>query len=896
MPTKNPAGFSINKVLEDPNVLNMMSTLGIALDPEGPGGYIGRAAQGMVSSRQAGRATSKALADTRLDATLTPPGQPGTTSIERNKDGSTTITGDYTNSPITPTAQPATPRAQQVPDDSILGVDNIPTMSPLTRRKVIARAKQRGISPITAMNLVTYDLANANEPHLSRYDPDTAIDYFAELMTQAGGDENKALIAYRNRPGSPGDPDYLGNVTAYTPYSMRAIENEPQAAQGDVSNMIASREGPLPPQIDVRDDVATMTKPYPSQIRDSQIRDTSSNVARTAEPWTPRQPGADPYVFNDVPRTHRVSASRGLTAEDFAGLTPSEINQIGNLYMRGREVEAETLLGTRRLEHDVAKLTSETGRAFSKSKVDAAKAISGSGLSKADRQSLLDVLKAASTPQEIEMIEIATANAPSFASPGVERDAVADELYNTRYYDLSQAQQAIVNKTVDERGGITAEVVQTEDGVYVVNKRTNRAMPVTVAPLANTRLADTRPEGEAPSSQTVAPPSTRSTPGGITPGNTSPATPGPKTSTVPPPAGSSPTSASIDTFVNSVSGDPGLPEPGQPLRGKALNEAQARAYGYGSRALQAEIISEELEDDPKNRARIGTFDSYFKDKLAGLSGNTAVGHAGGAVAMSSALINSTIDDMARRDIQSLVRRFGQSTANRLLTLSSFTKTASKAALGAVIANIVASTAAEPVAQYLRTPEEQQYAQAKMDFTAALLRKESGAAILASEYLDTDKRYYPQVNDKEPVIAQKRAARQQVIRLLQRESGRPLLPPIRGLVAPAPPATTTTGESRPFILEEVIKRLVEDMQIPFRRQRSDTQGQQPDPGATLNQLFEPHKGQDIAAGKADYLLKEMMDMRVEELNSIMDRAGISKAKQPAIRARIKKLQEQQKTTP
>jgi hypothetical protein len=64
----------------------------------------------------------------------------------------------------------------------------------------------------------------------------------------------------------------------------------------------------------------------------------------------------------------------------------------------------------------------------------------------------------------------------------------------------------------------------------------------------------------------------------------------------------------------------------------------------------------------------------------------------------------------------------------------------------------------------------------VDFIASVLRKESGAAITASEYASENKRYFPQPGDKERVIAQKAQARRQVLAALTEEAGRPLLRP------------------------------------------------------------------------------------------------------------------------
>lgn len=60
---------------------------------------------------------------------------------------------------------------------------------------------------------------------------------------------------------------------------------------------------------------------------------------------------------------------------------------------------------------------------------------------------------------------------------------------------------------------------------------------------------------------------------------------------------------------------------------------------------------------------------------------------------------------------------------------------------------------------LNTEQGQMLDQAKRDFTNAVLRRESGAAIAQSEFDSADKQYFPQIGDSDKVIAQKARARQ-----------------------------------------------------------------------------------------------------------------------------------------
>lgn len=69
-----------------------------------------------------------------------------------------------------------------------------------------------------------------------------------------------------------------------------------------------------------------------------------------------------------------------------------------------------------------------------------------------------------------------------------------------------------------------------------------------------------------------------------------------------------------------------------------------------------------------------------------------------------------------------------------------------------------------------SPEQQQVAQARINFITALLRKESGAAIGASEFATAEKNYFPKPGDDAATIAQKQQARQTAIKAMQIQAG------------------------------------------------------------------------------------------------------------------------------
>lgn len=73
---------------------------------------------------------------------------------------------------------------------------------------------------------------------------------------------------------------------------------------------------------------------------------------------------------------------------------------------------------------------------------------------------------------------------------------------------------------------------------------------------------------------------------------------------------------------------------------------------------------------------------------------------------------------------------------------------------------------------LQSSERQVYEQAKRDFINAKLRKESGAAIPPEEFTNAERQYFPQAGEGTEVIANKQANRNNVIRNMFLEGGKP----------------------------------------------------------------------------------------------------------------------------
>jgi len=69
-----------------------------------------------------------------------------------------------------------------------------------------------------------------------------------------------------------------------------------------------------------------------------------------------------------------------------------------------------------------------------------------------------------------------------------------------------------------------------------------------------------------------------------------------------------------------------------------------------------------------------------------------------------------------------------------------------------------------------SPEQQQNDQARRNFISAVLRKESGAAISPTEYVNEERKYFPQLGDSDKVIKQKQDARKLAIQALEAQAG------------------------------------------------------------------------------------------------------------------------------
>lgn len=151
---------------------------------------------------------------------------------------------------------------------------------------------------------------------------------------------------------------------------------------------------------------------------------------------------------------------------------------------------------------------------------------------------------------------------------------------------------------------------------------------------------------------------------------------------------------------------------GEPLMGggKPLTETQGNAVSFGARAVEANRIATDLEKQGK------TDTGVIRTVVGGVLGGAPI-----------------IGDKLEQNVR-----------------SSF--------------NVLPTYLGGP------NPQQQQNDQARRDFVSAVLRKESGAAISASEYANEEKKYFPQLGDSDAVIKQKQNSRLKAIEGLKSQAG------------------------------------------------------------------------------------------------------------------------------
>lgn len=110
--------------------------------------------------------------------------------------------------------------------------------------------------------------------------------------------------------------------------------------------------------------------------------------------------------------------------------------------------------------------------------------------------------------------------------------------------------------------------------------------------------------------------------------------------------------------------------------------------------------------------------------------------------------------------------------------------------------VAASSKGGALVNWALAPETRRVEQAQRNFINAVLRQESGAAISSGEFESAKRQYFPEAGDPPEVIAQKRAARELVIKGFARQagSGAADIAEVYNAATPALPKTPTATPS------------------------------------------------------------------------------------------------------
>jgi hypothetical protein len=81
-----------------------------------------------------------------------------------------------------------------------------------------------------------------------------------------------------------------------------------------------------------------------------------------------------------------------------------------------------------------------------------------------------------------------------------------------------------------------------------------------------------------------------------------------------------------------------------------------------------------------------------------------------------------------------------------------------------------SDTAKSALNFTASTKQQQTDQARRNFITAVLRKESGAAISPTEFVNEEKKYFPQIGDSDATVKQKQEARDLAIKALEIQAG------------------------------------------------------------------------------------------------------------------------------
>jgi hypothetical protein len=201
------------------------------------------------------------------------------------------------------------------------------------------------------------------------------------------------------------------------------------------------------------------------------------------------------------------------------------------------------------------------------------------------------------------------------------------------------------------------------------------------------------------------------------------------------------------------------------VRGK-MSDAQSKDFLFGSRALQANERQRRLEQ--KQMQQPGNDPEKFVTRRASILQTLEALPAD--VSMNVINTITTGASLLGSGARGIYEKFLADNPNA--NTEEKTKFLTKLGLGASDARAQAILEN----RLILSPDEREYLANSIEFATAMLRRESGAAITAGEFMNTYRQYFPVIGDTQRDVLRKNRTRQTAIRGLRSAAGRPLLPP------------------------------------------------------------------------------------------------------------------------
>ena len=202
-----------------------------------------------------------------------------------------------------------------------------------------------------------------------------------------------------------------------------------------------------------------------------------------------------------------------------------------------------------------------------------------------------------------------------------------------------------------------------------------------------------------------------------------------------------------------------------------MNESQSKSFEYGSRALQANERQKRLEEKyASDPTQFATRRASILATLESLPPDMPMNVVGTILGVSGAVADTLL--RLPKEAQEAWERLTTGKSEWKDLGDPVRRALEVAGLGPAAARVYASLGTRKDL----TEDEREFLQNSLEFSTAMLRRESGAAINAGEFLQTYRQYFPAVGDTRRDVLRKMRTRQQAIRGMRTSAGRPLLAP------------------------------------------------------------------------------------------------------------------------